>query len=162
MCITRKRQLFTWGTGKQGRLGLGNEEDVLVPTEIQSLSNMRVMQVSAGESHSGAITQSGKVYIWGNGSYGRLGTGYEQQENFPIPIEDLANHEIVRISCGAFHTFVMSKTGKLFAFGQNKYGKLGMNVRKENTAFRSTNIEIIPFKIDTPNQKMKIKPLNDM
>lgn len=68
----------------------------------------------------------------------------------------------MRISCGAFHTFVLSKEGKLFAFGQNKYGKLGMNVRKENTAFRSTNIEILPFNItygDNPGKrKMTIKP----
>ena len=77
MCVTKKRQLFVWGKGKQGRLGLGAEDDVLIPTEIVSLSNLRVVQVSAGESHSGAITQNGKVYMWGNGSYGRLGTGFE-------------------------------------------------------------------------------------
>lgn len=56
MCVTKKRQLFVWGKGKQGRLGLGAEDDVLIPTEIVSLSNLRVVQVSAGESHSGAIT----------------------------------------------------------------------------------------------------------
>lgn len=83
MCVTQKKQLFTWGCGKQGRLGLGNEEDVLHPTEVVALSNMRVCQVSAGESHCAAITQAGKVYVWGNGSYGRLGTGFESQENTP-------------------------------------------------------------------------------
>ena len=159
MCVTKKRQLFVWGKGKQGRLGLGAEDDVLIPTEIVSLSNLRVVQVSAGESHSGAITQNGKVYMWGNGSYGRLGTGFEQQESSPVIIEDLNNKEIVRISCGALHTFCLSKDGYLYAFGQNKYGKLGLNVRKENTAFRSTHIRIVPFKIEPtgPNsRKMRI------
>ena len=40
-----------------------------------------------------------------------------------------------------------------------------MNVRKENTAFRSTNIEIVPFKIkqDANNQrKMTIVQESDM
>ncbi len=83
MCVTSKRKLFTWGCGKQGRLGLGSEEDVLHPTEVVLLSNMRVSQVSAGESHCAAITQAGKVYVWGNGSYGRLGTGFEIQMNSP-------------------------------------------------------------------------------
>jgi len=56
MCITQKKQLFTWGCGKQGRLGVGSEEDLLHPTEITMLSNLRVIQVSAGESHCAAIT----------------------------------------------------------------------------------------------------------
>lgn len=129
VCITRKAQLFTWGCGKQGRLGHGSEEDVLAPTEIVMLSNLRVTNVGAGESHCAAITQTGKVYLWGNGSYGRLGTGFEFQENTPVLVDDLSDKEIVRVSCGAFHTFVLSKDGSIYAFGQNKYGKLGLNVR---------------------------------
>lgn len=153
MCVTKKSQLFTWGCGKQGRLGHGNEDDILVPTEIQMLSNMRVSQVSAGESHCAAITQTGKVYVWGNGSFGRLGTGFELQENAPILIADLMNKNIVRLSCGAFHTFVLNKSGHLFAFGYNKNGKLGLNVSPENTIFKSTHSRIMPFSITFLNKK---------
>ena len=64
---------------------------MLIPTEIVKLSQRRVCQISAGESHCAAITQAGKVYLWGNGSYGRLGTGFEFQQNTPELIDDLTN-----------------------------------------------------------------------
>ena len=38
ICVSVKRQIFTWGCGKQGRLGHGSDEDILVPTEIVKLS----------------------------------------------------------------------------------------------------------------------------
>lgn len=132
---------------------------MLIPTEILKLSQMRVTQVSAGESHCAAITQAGRVYLWGNGSFGRLGTGFEFQQNSPELIDDLTNKDIVRVSCGAFHTLVLSKDGYLYSFGQNKYGKLGLNVRKENTVFRSTHTQIHPYKIiqSASDKKTKIE-----
>ena len=51
-------------------------EDVLEPQEIGFLSTAKVIEVSAGESHSAAITKAHKLYTWGNGSYGRLGHGF--------------------------------------------------------------------------------------
>ena len=156
VCITNKRKIFTWGCGKQGRLGHGNEEDVLLPTEIPMLSNMRVVQVSAGESHCAAITQTKKVFVWGNGSYGRLGLGFENQENRPMLVEDLTDKKIIKVNCGTFHTFVLSEDGYIYAFGQNKYGKLGLNVRKENTTFRSTNVQIFPYHLEISDTKQTI------
>ena len=126
MCLSSKKKIFTWGTGLNGRLGHGHNEDVLVPTEIQMLSNLRVINISAGESHSAAITQTKKLYMWGNGSYGRLGTGFDVTANKPVLVEDLANKEIIRVSCGAFHTLALSTEGFVYAFGQDKYGKLGL------------------------------------
>lgn len=76
MCLTAKKKIFTWGEGQYGKLGHGNEEDLLKPTEITMLSNMRVIDMSAGDAHSAAVTQNKKLYMWGNGDYGRLGTGF--------------------------------------------------------------------------------------
>ena len=89
MCLSSKKKIFSWGTGLNGRLGLGTNEDVLSPTEIQMLSNLRVIAISAGESHSAAITQTKKLYTWGNGSYGRLGTGFDTSSTKPVLVEDL-------------------------------------------------------------------------
>ena len=32
-----------------------------------------------------------------------------------------------KISCGASHTLMLSKSGDLFSIGSNKYGQLGLN-----------------------------------
>ncbi len=72
------------------------------------MSNLRVIDISAGEAHSAAVTQSKKLYTWGNGFYGRLGTGYEIKELYPTLVVDLSEKEVVRVSCGAFHTMALT------------------------------------------------------
>ena len=34
ICITKRKRIFSWGTGLNGRLGHGNTEEVLEPKEI--------------------------------------------------------------------------------------------------------------------------------
>ena len=145
MCLSSKKKIFTWGTGLNGRLGHGHDEDVLVPTEIQMLSNLRVINISAGESHSAAITQTKKLYTWGNGSYGRLGTGFDVTQNKPVLVEDLAHKEMLKVSCGAFHTLVLSTEGYIYAFGQDKYGKLGLKSQEAEMKVRNTPVKVLPY-----------------
>ena len=77
MIITQKRKVFVWGEGMHGKLGLDNDEDVLLPTENEELSRLKVEFLSCGESHSAAISDKLKLYTWGSGSYGRLGHGMD-------------------------------------------------------------------------------------
>lgn len=109
-----------------GKLGLDNDEDVLLPTENEDLSRLKVEYLSCGESHSAAISDKLKLYTWGSGSYGRLGHGMDQHEKIPKLVVDLEQYEITYVSCGAFHTFAMTADGVLFGFGQAKHGKLGI------------------------------------
>lgn len=44
-------------------------------------NNDKIVQVRCGPSHSIAITKSSKLYSWGEGIYGKLGTGYERFTN---------------------------------------------------------------------------------
>jgi len=50
----------------------------------------------------------------------------DSNEKRPKLVEDLDSHEIVNVSCGAFHTLAVSGQGLIFAFGHGKYGKLGV------------------------------------
>ena len=117
MCLTKKKRIYSWGCGHSGRLGHGDEEDVLVPKEIHGIERGKPIFISAGESHSGCITDRLSVYTWGNGSYGRLGHGFDSNERRPKYIEDFEGIECTYISCGAFHTLVSTGTGVVYAFG---------------------------------------------
>jgi len=64
---------------------------VLEPHEIGFLSTAKVVEISAGESHSAAITKAQKLYTWGNGSYGRLGHGFQTNELKPKMVEDIVD-----------------------------------------------------------------------
>lgn len=56
LCLTRKKNVFAWGTGQGGRLGLGSEDDQLVPAEVHGILKGKPQYISAGESHSACIT----------------------------------------------------------------------------------------------------------
>ncbi len=47
-------------------------------------------------------------------------------------MESLLNVDIVNVSCGSFHTLVVEKDGSVYSFGQNKYGKLGLDYYKSS------------------------------
>lgn len=45
------------------------------PAEIVALWMLGIVQISAGDNHSAALTADGRVLTWGRGKYGQLGTG---------------------------------------------------------------------------------------
>jgi alpha-tubulin suppressor-like RCC1 family protein len=94
MCKTTREWVYSWGCGLNGRLGHGDSEDILEPKEIQLLTNAKVIDFSAGESHSAAISRNQKLFTWGNGVYGRLGHGFDSTETKPRIVEDLQENVI--------------------------------------------------------------------
>jgi len=56
MCLTKKKKIFSWGCGVNGRLGHNDEDEILEPKEIIMLSNLRIASISAGDSHSAAVS----------------------------------------------------------------------------------------------------------
>ncbi|RLN20098.1 hypothetical protein BBJ28_00016933 [Nothophytophthora sp. Chile5] len=63
-------QVFAWGRGKEGQLGLGDvagvTSEVPLPRRVGgALADQLVTKISCGESHSVALTISGDVFMWG-------------------------------------------------------------------------------------------------
>jgi alpha-tubulin suppressor-like RCC1 family protein len=81
------------------------------------MSKQKPVFISAGDSHSAAISEKLKLYTWGNGSFGRLGHGLDTNEKKPKMVEDLDQYETTYVSCGAFHTLVQTADYQTFAFG---------------------------------------------
>lgn len=53
------------------------------PCLVESLDDKEVIDISCGGAHSAAITNSGKLYTWGRGRYGRLGHGNGDDQLLP-------------------------------------------------------------------------------
>lgn len=57
LALCNSGDVWSWGRGLGGRLGLGDEEDRYTPTRIFSLQPYRVLHISGGETHSIAVTE---------------------------------------------------------------------------------------------------------
>ena len=69
LAVTEAGELWAWGQGAQGRLGLNDGQDRLVPTRVdpQHFAHAPISTVAAGYSHSAAVTAGGALYTWGQG-----------------------------------------------------------------------------------------------
>jgi serine/threonine protein kinase len=85
--------------------------------------------ISCGYKHSLALTESGRVFSWGDNSVGQLGVEVEHSSE-PIIIE-LNGMKIKKISCGDWHSLLLSCDGDIYAFGRNYCGEVGNGTRDE-------------------------------
>ncbi|QHN91174.1 putative E3 ubiquitin-protein ligase [Arachis hypogaea] len=131
--VTKQGEIFSWGEESGGRLGHGVDSDVLHPKLIETLSNTNIELVACGEYHTCAVTLSGDLYTWGDGTYnyGLLGHGNQVSHWVPKRVNGpLEGIHVSSISCGPWHTAVVTSAGQLFTFGDGTFGVLGHGDRK--------------------------------
>jgi len=59
-------QVYTWGNGLQGQLGVTEYQDSQPrPVLVTGLANIRVKQIACGANHTVALSNDGKVFFWG-------------------------------------------------------------------------------------------------
>ncbi|CAI9781301.1 unnamed protein product [Fraxinus pennsylvanica] len=129
--VTKQGEIFSWGEESGGRLGHGVDSDVMQPKLIDALSSTNIELVACGEYHTCAVTLSGDLYSWGNGHFGLLGHGNEVGHWVPKRVNGpLEGMHVSSISCGPWHTAVVTSSGQLFTFGDGTFGVLGHGDRE--------------------------------
>ncbi|XP_052173016.1 PH, RCC1 and FYVE domains-containing protein 1-like isoform X2 [Diospyros lotus] len=129
--VTKQGEIFSWGEETRGRLGHGVDSDVLHPKLIDALSHTNIELVACGEYHTCAVTLSGDLYTWGDGHFGLLGHGNEVSHWVPKRVNGpLEGIHVSSISCGPWHTAVVTSAGQLFTFGDGTFGVLGHGDRR--------------------------------
>ncbi|DBA89976.1 TPA: hypothetical protein ACH3X2_004351 [Trebouxia sp. C0005] len=124
--VTHRGEMYTWGHGTGGKLGLGNHQNADSPQRVYTLWGKSVKRVSCGDGCTAAITHDGELYTWGDGAGGNLGYGNTLRQFIPRQVEKgLGDYNIIQVSCGPYHTCAVSSGGRLFSWGDGLCGKLG-------------------------------------
>ena len=80
-CLSELGQVFLWGNGEQGQLAQGFAvKNSQTPLVLNSLNHEFIIDIVCGESHALCISQSGKVFAWGQGIAGF----FNDQALYPI------------------------------------------------------------------------------
>ena len=137
--VTNSGKVFAWGDNHMGQLGTGDTEDKSVPTEILTGVKTAQLFTNSDSYFTYAITDSGKVFVWGSNYKGQLGTGDTENKLVPIEITDkFGGERITKISIGRTNSIAFAESGKIFFCGEsvlfdNSIGNTG---------------KLIPFEID--------------
>jgi alpha-tubulin suppressor-like RCC1 family protein len=124
--IRKDGALFAWGFNSSGRLGLVDRIDRSSPVQIGTSS---WSQVAAGQSHTFALKPTGELFSWGGNINGVLGswtpTATSGFRSSPVQV---GTRLYSKIASGAFHGLAIDTTSKLWVWGQNSTGQLGLNL----------------------------------
>ena len=63
-CITRHRQVYTWGLGNVGQIGNGDFRNVNAPYHVEELEDKQVEGLTCSQSQVFAICSNGQVFNW--------------------------------------------------------------------------------------------------
>lgn len=133
--LTRDGRLFTWGCNDDECLGRPGEEST--PALVEGgLLGQRVTMVTAGDSHTIALTASGQVYSWG--TY-KDSNGYIDPEAKPekgdarrinkVPTLVGNLPTVKHIASGGDHVLAVSADGyDVYSWGCGEKGQLGKEV----------------------------------
>jgi alpha-tubulin suppressor-like RCC1 family protein len=154
--LNSKKEVYSWGFGSNGQLGLGFCEDsfelgtglsksrIFTPKKIQTLQNKKISDIQCGKTFSMFIDSSGGLYSCGVNDLYQLGIPelppQDHIKNFdakcndfiiPTRLEYFLGMKVEKISCGEGHCVAIIKdqlsNGRLiWSWGNNRYGQLGL------------------------------------
>jgi alpha-tubulin suppressor-like RCC1 family protein len=126
--------VWTFGEDDAAQLGNGAAQpDPIrypVPSPIGGISN--IVSVATGDYHTLALRADGKVFAWGQDTFGDdiggvLGAGSLPSDVTNSPIQSLVptGTLIVAVACGASHSVALDASGNVWGWGDNEFGQIG-------------------------------------
>ncbi|KAK6352986.1 hypothetical protein TWF696_004976 [Orbilia brochopaga] len=137
--LSSDNRLYACGNGPRGELGLGESITTsTTPTEIPSFPPpaTTVVQLASGVEHTLALLSDGRIYGWGNGRKGQLGTLSAGEKYLWSPHElrlDMPDDfQVASMVAGREFSAFTSRTGEVQVFGNDKWGVIKLNPMVES------------------------------
>ena len=147
--------VWVWGDNTYGQLGQTVDEDhkrSLVPIEVtfpglgeEGYEGEYIRSIAAGEYHVMALTSYNRLYAWGSNEKHQLGLGLslglasDQAEPTYVDTPTLvtlsdragADANVIKVVAGLNHSAVLTQAGRVYTWGANEYGQLGIDASKD-------------------------------
>ena len=146
--LTNRGEIYCWGFGSNGQLGLGFCEDSFEPGKGLSKSRRMIPEkininnikdIQCGKTFTMFINEENKLLACGNNDQCQLGFKSEYMNNknkchdliYPTMIDSFSTFEVMKISCGEGHCLAIIKdssfTGikSVWSWGNNKFCQIG-------------------------------------
>lgn len=109
LAVTSEGHVYGWGYNKHGRVGVGSGDYVIgTPTKVvfPDDDGTKIRAVSCGRHFSVAISDTGKIFVWGSNEYRQLGI---TEGSVSVSPKELKLHCVfTSIACGAWHTVALT------------------------------------------------------
>lgn len=139
LALTKKGEVWTWGSGEQNQLGHRIVErrkyDSLSP-KLLRIGSGKVRIIGCGHYHSFAVDALKRVWVWGLNSFGQAGIPNEAGRDGAIVFSvvrmetlKLAQDEIIEsITGGAHHSTAVTSLGRCFVWGRIDGNQMGLDI----------------------------------
>jgi len=149
--ILENQSMVCWGDNEYGQLGDGTTTGSAVPIYVNVATNETPVEVTVGQVTACALMESGNIYCWGSGYYGKMGDGepwnddYVNTEMRQVLLPEGQGGQTVSISGG--HICTILDNGDVYCWGRGNQGQLGNG---------GTSNRNIPTKVNLPGQRSAI------
>ncbi|CAG9465538.1 unnamed protein product [Pedinophyceae sp. YPF-701] len=141
--LTERHEVWTWGVNDEGALGRhtagklweasglgsGKPGDSYTPGVVAfPAGSARIVQVSAGDSHTCCLAEDGTVFAWGTFRDASGVLGFSPAARFqlvPRVVVAPRSDRVCKVASGADHVVALCESGKLLTFGNGQQGQLG-------------------------------------
>lgn len=138
--------MFATGLNDFGQLGIGSSmTHTLEPIEVSGFHE-KVVEISAGNHHSCAVTADGKLFVWGKNSTGQLGLGKRAGKvvSTPKKVDYLVDVRVKMVALGSEHSVAVTEEGEVLSWGAAGAGRLGHGHKSSILGFTVTSSEYTP------------------
>jgi len=123
-------RLFAWGYNSSGECGFGDRTQRSSPVQVGSAGDWK-LGMAAG--YSSLILRSGRA--WGTGGYLPLGGPGFSTRSSPVQIGGAVDWTTLAGSTDFYYpSYGGIRSGKLFMWGNNRYGQLGDGTRTDRSS----------------------------
>jgi alpha-tubulin suppressor-like RCC1 family protein len=131
LALTNQGRIYAWGINNVGQLGASLALTRSILPRLIVLPSLRlsetIVSIETGINSAYALTNQGRLLVWGANNKGQLGNGNTSNITSP-EIVDLALQNIVisQIKAGNHFVIAVAQNGELYSWGDNSKGQLGL------------------------------------